>query len=50
MLVYRLSSLMYFDWEAVLEGGQAVEFGSPAELLEDVNNQYSKLYNSSVSE
>lgn len=49
MIAHRLSSLLDFDRVAVLEGGQLLEFGRPAELLEDGHSQFSKLYNSSAS-
>ncbi|KAK6858071.1 multidrug resistance-associated protein [Apiospora arundinis] len=49
MIAHRLSSLIDFDKVAVLDNGRLVEFGPPAELLENPAGHFSKLYNKSSS-
>lgn len=49
MIAHRLSSLLDFDRVVVLEGGELIELGNPAELLQDGTSEFAKLYNSSVS-
>ncbi|KAI1865044.1 uncharacterized protein JN550_008590 [Neoarthrinium moseri] len=49
MIAHRLSSVLDFDKVAVLDHGNLVEFGKPAQLLMDGSSHFSKLYNSSTS-
>ncbi|KAK8001086.1 multidrug resistance-associated [Apiospora marii] len=49
MIAHRLSSLIDFNKIAVLDNGHLVEFGAPAELLENASGHFSKLYNQSSS-
>lgn len=48
MIAHRLSSLIDFDRVAVLDGGRLVEFGSPAELLNEGSGHFARLYSKSV--
>ncbi|KAH8664569.1 ABC transporter [Xylariales sp. PMI_506] len=45
MIAHRLSSLLDFDQVAVLDAGQLVEFGKPADLLQNNNSHFARMYN-----
>ncbi|KAK8096968.1 P-loop containing nucleoside triphosphate hydrolase protein [Apiospora kogelbergensis] len=49
MIAHRLSSLIDFDKVAVLDNGRLVEFGAPAELLENASGHFARLYHKSSS-
>lgn len=49
MIAHRLSSLLDFDKVAVLDSGHLVEFGSPAELVNDNSSAFSRMFKGSAS-
>ena len=44
MIAHRLDTLLDFDNIAVLEKGRLAEFGSPKQLLDNLDGVFSRLY------
>lgn len=47
MIAHRLSSLLDFDYVAVLDAGCVVEFGKVDDLVDDAESAFSKLWQDS---